>query len=91
MGFPEIIGAPDTVEPISSMVNRSREFLDDLLEKEYKNVLVASHGGIIRSLCGCLMNKSNGIYWRPKPSNCEIRVFENKCGTNSYIGNYKLS
>ena len=35
--------------------------------------------------------KSNGIYWRPKPSNCEIRVFENKCGTNSYIGNYKLS
>lgn len=74
--LPELIPAPKTVEPISSMVERSRSFLTDLKKKDYENVLVVCHGGIIRALCGVIENRPHGIKWRPKPKNSEIRIYE---------------
>lgn len=74
--LPEIFPAPKTVENIESMVARSRSFLNDLQKKDYDNVLIVCHGGIIRALCGCLENRKRGIKWRPKPHNCEIRKYE---------------
>jgi broad specificity phosphatase PhoE len=74
--FPEIFPAPETVESVESMVKRSSSFLKELELKDYENVLVVCHGGIIRALCGYLEDRKNGIKWRPKPHNCEIRVYE---------------
>lgn len=74
--LPEVIHAPKTVEPISSMVERSRSFLEDLKAGNYNNVLVVCHGGIIRALCGVIENRPHGIKWRPKPENSEIRIYE---------------
>lgn len=73
--FPEIFKCPDTVESIASMVKRSSSFLEELQSKNYENVLIVCHGGIIRALSGCLENRKNGIKWRPKPKNCEIRKY----------------
>lgn len=74
--LPEIFPAPKTVEKVDSMVKRSSSFLDELKTKDYENVLVVCHGGIIRAICGYLENRPNGIKWRPKPKNCEIREYE---------------
>lgn len=74
--YPEVFPAPETVESIESMVSRSRSFLQDLKQEPYENVLVVCHGGIMRALCGVLENRKMGIKWRPKPKNCEIRVYE---------------
>ena len=41
-----------------------------------QTVLVVCHGGILRSLYGFMEGRRNGIVWRPKPKNCEIRVYE---------------
>lgn len=73
--LPEVFKAPKSVEPISSMVDRSKAFISDLSKQDYENVLVVCHGGIIRALCGCLEGRKNGIKWRPKPHNCEIRIY----------------
>lgn len=73
--LPEILPAPKTVETIPHMIERSQSFLDDLLKKDYENVLITCHGGIMRVLTGCLLGKKNHIDWRPKPHNCEVRVF----------------
>ncbi len=78
--LPEIFPAPKTVETIASMTERSSNFLRELEKKDYENVLVACHGGIIRALCGYLSDKRNGIVWRPKPKNCEIRVYDSTEG-----------
>lgn len=78
--LPEVFPAPETVETIESMVARSRAFLTGLEQKGHERVLVACHGGIIRALCGVLENRPRGIAWRPKPHNCEIRVYEWKNG-----------
>ena len=74
--LPEYMPSPATVEPLSSMVARSTSFLQDLEKKDYDNVLVVCHGGILRTLCGYLIHDPKGIMWRPKPHNCEIRVFD---------------
>lgn len=80
--LPEVFSAPKSVETIASMVARSSSFLKELEEKDYENVLIACHGGIIRALCGYLEEKKNGILWRPKPHNCEIRIYEYKDGAH---------
>ncbi len=83
--LPEVFPAPKSVETIASMVKRSSEFLRELEQKDYENVLVTCHGGIIRALCGYLEDKSNGIMWRPKPHNCEIRVYESIDGKHRRV------
>lgn len=74
--LPEVFKAPKSVETIASMVKRSSAFLKELEEKNYENVLIVCHGGIIRAICGYLEDRRKKIKWRPKPHNCEIRVYE---------------
>ncbi len=88
--LPEIFPAPKTVESVKSMIQRSSSFLKELEQKDYENVLVVCHGGILRAMCGYLMDKRNGIYWRPKPKNCEIRVFSSDNGKHSFIKKYLI-
>lgn len=76
--FPEIFRCPKGVEDIPTAKKRVESFLVELKEKDYENVLVVCHGGIIRVISGYLLHKKNGIKWRPKPKNCEIRIFEMK-------------
>ncbi len=74
--FPEVFPAPEGVETIKHMRERTASFIEDLKKKDYENVLVACHGGIIRPIRGYLENKKSGIIWRPRPKNCEIFVYQ---------------
>jgi alpha-ribazole phosphatase/probable phosphoglycerate mutase len=67
------------------MVARTRSFLTDLEKKDYENVLVVCHGGIIRPIRGYFENVKRGYIWRPRPKNCEIFVYESKAGTHRLI------
>ena len=89
--MPEIFPAPRGVETIEEMIARSHAFLKELEQKEYHNVLVACHGGILRVLTGYMENSANGIRWRPRPHNCEVRVYECLDGTRELVENLKLS
>jgi alpha-ribazole phosphatase/probable phosphoglycerate mutase len=83
--FPEIFKAPEGVETIKEMIDRTTSFLKELEQKDYENVLVACHGGIIRPIRGYLENRKNGIIWRPRPKNCEIFVYESLGGNHRLI------
>ena len=78
--LPEIFPAPKSVETTASLRERSSSFLRELEEKNYGTVLIACHGGIMRALCGCLEERPRGILWRPRPHNCEFRVYETDGG-----------
>lgn len=84
--LPETFKEPKTVESISSMVERSQSFLKEIESKDYENVLIVCHGGIIRALRGYLFDKPNGIMWRPKPLNCEILIFDSTNGKHTFLG-----
>lgn len=83
--YPELFLRPKSVESIPSMIKRSTSFLKELESKNYENVLVVCHGGIIRVLCGYLEDAKKGYIWRPKPKNCEIRIYESKNGKHKKI------
>lgn len=87
--LPEVFPAPAGVETIASLRERSSSFLKELEGKEYENVLISCHGGIMRALTGYLADRKNGIVWRPKPHNCEIRVFESEGGRHRPVAVYK--
>ena len=83
--FPELFPAPATVETTASMIERSHAFLKEIEQMPYENVLIVCHGGIIRALCGYLEERRNGLKWRPRPKNSEIRVYEYKDGKHTFI------
>ena len=87
--FPELFKAPKGVETIQEMIDRTSSFLKELEQKDYENVLVACHGGIIRPIRGYLENKKSGIIWRPRPKNCEIFVYESVNGKHRLIEDIK--
>ncbi len=83
--LPEVFSAPEGVETIQEMIDRTSSFLKELEQKDYENVLVTCHGGIIRPIRGYLENKKSGIIWRPRPKNCEIFVYESIDGKHRLI------
>lgn len=87
--FPEIFPAPESVETIKQMRERTSSFLEELEKEDYENVLVTCHGGIIRAIRGYLEDKKNGIVWRPKPQNCEIFVYESRDGRHHLVQDIK--
>ena len=42
------------------------------------------------ALSGYLADRKNGIWWRPKPHNCEIRVFEAEGGKHRFIRQIRI-
>ncbi|MDO4632752.1 MAG: histidine phosphatase family protein [Eubacteriales bacterium] len=87
--WPEVIPAPKTVETTASMRKRTTSFLQELEKKQYENVLIVCHGGIMRVLSGYLEDRPNGLKWRPKPKNCEVRVYESENGQHKTLASYK--
>ena len=83
--IPEIFPAPSGVETIKEMVDRTKSFLTELEQKDYENVLVVCHGGIIRPIRGYFENAKRGYIWRPRPKNCEIFVYESKDGVHRLV------
>jgi alpha-ribazole phosphatase/probable phosphoglycerate mutase len=87
--MPRLFPAPPTVETIASMKDRAASFLRELETKDYENVLVACHGGIMRALCGYLDEAPDGLHWE-RAKNCEIRVYEYRDGRHSFLKSYSL-
>jgi len=87
--LPKIFPAPPTVEPISSMKKRASSFLRELETKDYDNVLIACHGGIMRALCGYLDEAPDGLRWE-RAKNCEIRVYDYSDGHHTFVKSYSL-
>ena len=87
--FPKVFPVPDTVETLDSMKARASSFLRELESRDYENVLVACHGGIMRALCGYLDEAPDGLHWE-RAKNCEIRVYEYKGGKHTFLRSYSL-
>lgn len=87
--YPEIFRAPESAESIPQMVQRIRSFFTELEEKDYENVLMVCHGGIIRVIRGYLEDAKRGFIWRPRPKNCEIRIYESEGGRHRLLDDIK--
>ena len=74
--FQQYLPAPKTVEKHEHIVERAKSFLEDLKKNDYENVLIVSHGNLIRVMYHQLDENPPKTYFKDFPGNCEIRVYE---------------
>jgi probable phosphoglycerate mutase len=70
---------PSDIEGVTAMLDRTREFLDEMKAKYGdKNVLIVTHGGVIRAMRGNLdgIPESGNLFDLPLAKNCEILCYD---------------
>ena len=83
--FPNTFDAPESVETIESIYERTDSFFSELREENYKNVLIATHGTALKVIFSYLAGSNDKVMRMPLPENCEIRVFEKTDEGYSYL------
>jgi broad specificity phosphatase PhoE len=84
--------APVPFESVTEMMTRVKGFLDDI-RREYagKNVLVVTHGGVVRIMRANFKGipKSGDLYDLPTAENCEVLCYD-ECGRN-YLDKFEYT
>lgn len=75
---------PPQGESYVQFYNRVKSFMDDILKLEEDNVLIVTHGGVIRSVYCYLLGENLDFFWNFGSQNCDITVIKYEYG-NLYI------
>jgi len=71
------VPAPEGMEPLSSLVSRLGDFLEDIQsEAKEKNVLISTHAVAMKGALEYLTPESHGSYWAKNIGNCDIYAAE---------------
>ena len=65
-----------TSENIKTFFERVWNFLDELKEKDYKNVLIVAHSGISKAFNAYFEGIKDGKFLNKGLKNCEIKIYE---------------
>jgi len=65
-----------TSENIQEFFKRVYDFLDDLKNQNYKNVLIIAHSGVSKAFSGYFEGILDGKFLNRGLKNCEIKVYE---------------
>ena len=69
--------APDGMEPLEKVVERSGQFLEDIREEAaQKNILISTHAIAMKGLLEYLTPESHGAYWSKYVGNCDVYTAE---------------
>ncbi len=63
-------------ENIKFFFERVWDFLDELKEKEYKNVLIVAHSGVSKAFSAYFEGIKDGKFLNRGLKNCEIKIYE---------------
>lgn len=69
---PDHCPPPPGVETISSLLDRTGSFLDDVRAMEGASILAVTHGVAIRAILGCLSGKDRAMVWGMPVHNCQL-------------------
>ena len=65
-----------TSENIKDFVKRVYDFLDELKNKDYENVLIVTHSGVSKAFSGYFEGIQDGKFLNRGLKNCEIKMYE---------------
>lgn len=68
--------APEGMEPLSSVLNRSGEFIESIREIK-GNILISTHAIAMKGILEYLTPESRGSYWSKYIGNCDVYMAEN--------------
>lgn len=76
--------APPNGESYINMYNRVRDFIKDLEKEEESNILIATHGGVMRTFFAYIMDEAIDNFWKFSSHNGSIALLKYEYG-NWYI------
>ena len=65
-----------TEERIPELLDRVKEFLDDLKRQEYNSVLIVAHSGVSKAFSAYFEGIGDGLFLNRGLKNCEIKEYE---------------
>ncbi|MFL0245969.1 alpha-ribazole phosphatase [Candidatus Clostridium stratigraminis] len=72
--------SPPGGESYLEVYNRVKEFMEELLRVQCENVLVVTHGGIIRTILCFVLGESLDNFWKFSSKNCDISLIKYEYG-----------
>ncbi|GLC31480.1 alpha-ribazole phosphatase [Clostridium omnivorum] len=72
--------APNGGESYRDFYNRVESFMDELIKNPCENVLVVTHGGVIRSIYCYVLNGKLDLYWKFSSKNGDISLIKYEYG-----------
>lgn len=76
--------SPPKGESYKQFYSRVKSFMDDILKLEAENVLIATHGGVIRSIYCYVLENNLDYFWKFGSKNGDITIVKYEYG-NLYI------
>jgi alpha-ribazole phosphatase len=67
-------------ESYTEVYKRVDNFMEELLKENYKNVLVVSHGGIIRTILCYVLGGNLDNFWKFSSNNCDLCLIKYEYG-----------
>lgn len=85
---------PSAGESFQDVENRARSFIQEVIlpgEDKWQNMLIASHGGFIRSFLNCIEKRELADFWNGIPQkNCAVTIAECRSGRIEILEEGKL-
>ncbi|MFL0267287.1 alpha-ribazole phosphatase [Candidatus Clostridium radicumherbarum] len=72
--------SPPGGESYLEVYNRVKEFMEELLREQSENVLVVTHGGIIRTILCYVLGGNLENFWKFSSKNCDISLIKYEYG-----------
>lgn len=71
---------PENGESFVQVYHRVKDFMDDLKKESVENVLICTHGGIIRTIYTYILEGSLDNYWRFNSRNADLSIIKLEYG-----------
>ena len=72
--------APGGGESYLQFYSRVREFFEDVINMDYKNILIVTHGGVIRTILCYVLGENLDLYWKFSSQNCDLSIIKYEFG-----------
>ncbi|MCY6356309.1 alpha-ribazole phosphatase [Clostridium sp. ZS2-4] len=71
---------PNQGESYKLFYKRVKEFIEDIKELEEENILIVTHGGVIRAVYSYILNENLSFYWKFSSRNGDISLIKYEYG-----------
>ena len=72
--------SPPGGESYADFFKRVKSFFDDILQLNEENILVITHGGVIRTLYCCILDNNPDYFWKFSSQNGDISIIKYEYG-----------
>ncbi|WP_027624237.1 alpha-ribazole phosphatase [Clostridium lundense] len=76
--------APPKGESYIEFYNRVKNFIEDIIKLEHENILIVTHGGVIKSIYAYILGENPDLFWKFGTKNGDLTLIKYEYG-NFYI------